>query len=122
MTNFGKAIRPHVQAELYAAQEAEAQGQPDVAFSHMERAHVLGQASTIEHVHIHSRMLLWGWRQRSFRECVGQALRIAGAATKTAVGLVPEGNTGGSNVSPFKRMPIPPELETIIRRARSSRT
>ena len=122
MTNFGKAIRPHVQAELHAAQEAEAQGQPEVAFTHMERAHVLGQASTIEHVRIHWRMLRWGFRQRRFHECVGQTLRIVGAATKTAVGLVPHGNTGGSNVSPLKRMPISPELEAIIRRAYAAGT
>ena len=78
MTNFGKAIRPYVQAELQSAHEAEAQGQPEVAFSHMERAHVLGQASTTEHVRIYWRMLLWGFRQRSFRECAGQAISIAG--------------------------------------------
>jgi hypothetical protein len=122
MTHFRNAIRPHVQAELGAARRAEAQGQSRLAFSHLERAHVLGQASTVEHVRIHWRMLLWGLRQRRFGECLGQVFRIAGAATKTAVGLVPHGNTGGSNVSPFKRMPVPPELDVIIQRARSSRT
>jgi len=37
-----------------------------------------------------------------------------GAATKTAVGLIPTGNTGVSNVSPFKRMPIPEDLADIL--------
>jgi hypothetical protein len=32
----------------------------------------------------------------------------------SAVGKVPVGNTGGSNVSMFKRMPIAPELQDII--------
>ncbi|MCR4302341.1 MAG: DUF3703 domain-containing protein, partial [Sulfuricaulis sp.] len=117
MSKFGRTIRPHVQAELRAALEAEAQGQSSAAFGHLERAHVLGQASTVEHVRVHWRMFLWGLRQRSVRECLGQVLRIAGAATKTAVGLVPYGNTGGSNVSPFKRMPVSPELEALIQRA-----
>ena len=34
--------------------------------------------------------------------------------TSTGVGVVPVGNTGGSNVSMFKRMPIAPELQRII--------
>jgi hypothetical protein len=32
----------------------------------------------------------------------------------SAVGVVPVGNTGGSDVSMFKRMPIEPELQNII--------
>jgi hypothetical protein len=49
-------------------------------------------------------------------------LRIAGAATKTAIGLVPHGNTGGTNISPFKRLPVPPELEQVIQSARTDRS
>jgi hypothetical protein len=48
------------------------------------------------------------------RELFGQAVRIIGAATKTIFGLVPVGNTGGSNVSPFKRMPIPTDIKRIL--------
>ena len=66
-------------------------------------------------------MLLWGARQRRPRECVGQLLRLAGAATKTALGLVPHGNTGGANVSPFRRMHVPPDLAALIEKARAAR-
>ncbi|MDO9015578.1 MAG: DUF3703 domain-containing protein [Deltaproteobacteria bacterium] len=120
MGSFAHNIRPHVDAELRAADEAEARGQPDAAFTHLERAHVLGQASTVEHVRVHWRMLLWGLRRRDVRECVGQVIRIGGAATKTVFGRVPRGNTGGSNVSPFAPMPIPPDLDERIREARAS--
>lgn len=120
MSKFDTAIRPHVRAELQAALNAEAQGRSAEAFAHLERAHVLGQASTREHVRVHWRMLLWGLRQASVRECLGQIFRLYGAATKTAVGLVPHGNTCGANVSPFKRMPVAPELEELIQRARAS--
>ncbi len=116
--NFSANIRPHVERELRAAGDALA---PDEAFHHLERAHVLGQASTGHHVRVHWRMFLWGWRQRDFRECAGQLLRIAGAATKTAIGLVPAGNTGGANVSPFKPMPLDPDLAAIIAAARGIR-
>jgi hypothetical protein len=32
----------------------------------------------------------------------------------SAVGVVPVGNTGGSDISMFKRLPVPPELQSII--------
>jgi hypothetical protein len=120
VNEFGRRIRPYVEREILAAYQAEARGQPDVAFSHLERAHVLGQTSTVEHVRVHWHMLLWGIHQRDVRECLGQLLRFIGAAIGTAVGLVPQGNTGGTNVNPFKRMPIPPELAARIEEARTS--
>jgi hypothetical protein len=120
VSEFGRRIRPYVESEILAARQAEAGGQPDVAFSHLERAHVLGQASTVEHVRIHWHMFLWGIRQYNVRECLGQLLRIVGAAISTAVGLVPHGNTGGTHVNPFKRMPIPSELAAWIEEARTS--
>ena len=120
MSEFGLRIRPYVAIEILAAREAESRGQPDVAFSHLERAHVLGQASTVEHVRAHWHMLLWSIRQRNVREGLGQLLRIVGAAMSTAAGLVPQGNTGGTNVSPFKSIPLPPELASRIKEVRTS--
>ena len=120
MSEFGRRIRPYVEYEILAAREAESRGQPDIAFSHLERAHVLGQASTVEHVRVHWHMFFWSIRQRNVRECLGQMLRIVGAALSTALGLIPQGNTGGSNVPPFKSMPIPPELASRIREMRTS--
>lgn len=81
---------------------------------------MLGQASTVQHVRVHWRMFVWGLQQRSVRECLGQVPRLVGAATKTALGLVPQGNTGGSNVSPWQRMPVPPELQARIEQARTA--
>jgi hypothetical protein len=118
---FGRRIRPYVESEILVAYQAEARGQPDQAFTHLERAHVLGQTSTVEHVRVHWHMFLWGIRQRNVRECLGQLLRIVGAAIGTAIGLVPQGNTGGTNVTPFKSMPIPPELAALIEKARTPR-
>lgn len=120
MSSFGRNIRPHVEAELRAAAQAQAQGLASTAFTHLERAHVLGQASTVQHVRVHWRMFVWGLQQRSVRECLGQVPRLVGAATKTAIGLVPHGNTGGSNVSPVQRMPVPPELQARIDQARAA--
>jgi len=113
MSSFAVNIRPHVDAEL-----REAMRDPQNEFTHLERAHVLGQASTREHVRVHWRMLRWAWRHRDAREFAGQLLRIVGAATKTFIGLVPAGNTGGANVSAVRSMPLDPELAGIIARAR----
>ena len=121
MSEFGRRIRPYVEREILSAYQAEARGKPEVAFSHLERAHILGQTSTVEHVRVHCHMFLWGIRQRNVRESLGQLLRIVGAAIGTAFGLVPKGTTGGRNVNSFKSMPIPPELAALIEKACVSR-
>lgn len=115
--SFARNIRPYVDAELRAARE-----NPANEFAYLERAHVLGQASTREHVRVHWRMLLWAWRQRDAREFLGQLIRLSGAATKTFIGLVPMGNTGGANVSAVTPLPVDPELAAIIARAKSGST
>jgi hypothetical protein len=112
--SFRFRIRPFVDAELKSAEQMRLAGDHRAEFRHLERAHVLGQASTVEHVRIHALMFLWALRQRQPRELVGQLFRIIGAATKTTLGLFPRGNTGGSNVSPFKRMEIPTDLSRIL--------
>jgi hypothetical protein len=111
--NFAANIRPFVDAELRAASV-----DGDEAFAHLERAHVLGQASTREHVRVHWAMLRWASRHRDGREFLGQLVRLAAAATKTFVGMVPTGNTGGANVHPLRPMPIDADLADIIERAR----
>lgn len=119
--SFAKNIRPHVTAELQQAAAAARAGDPQLAFRHLERAHVLGQMSTREHVRAHWHMLRWAVARRSAREFLGQAVRMAGAAVLTPFGRVPAGNTGGSDLSPFRRLPIPADLARIIDSARSIR-
>lgn len=114
MHEFAVRIRPHVDCELAAADRAESEGRLDESFRHLERAHVLAQRSTREHVRVHGRMFAWARRRHDRREALGQVIRLVGAATKTALGLVPEGNTGGANVSPFRRIEIPPDLRAIL--------
>jgi hypothetical protein len=108
-----------VTSELRAAAAQEQAGNARASFDHLERAHVLGQASTVQHVRVHVQMLLWGLRRRAMREVVGQVLRIVGAATKTAIGWVPTGNTGGSNIHPFRPLPIPADLQKVLDEARN---
>lgn len=116
---FSQRVASYVEAELANAKLAGSAGDTQQEFAHLERAHVLGQESTYWHVKVHVLMLVWATRNRSVREMLGQVFRIVGAATKTVFGLVPQGNTGGANVSPFRKMPIAPELAALIRKAKS---
>lgn len=117
--SFTKNIGPYINIELVEAKRANYAGEVQQEFKYLERAHVLGQESTYWHVKVHLLMLLWAVRNRIVREILGQLFRILGAATKTAIGLVPQGNTGGTNVSPFRKMPISPDLAVLIQKARS---
>lgn len=111
-------IRPLVSGEIQLAAHADAAGDRSAAFAHLERAHVLGQASTAEHMRVHFHMLAWALRHRQARELLGQVFRLLGAAALTAIGAIPAGNTGGSNVSPFMRMPLAPDLAILMTTAR----
>ena len=114
---FSRRIRPFVQYELDVAARHESLGESDLAFTRLERAHVLGQRSKLEHVRVHWAMLRWALRQHASAEALGQAWRIAGALLKTWL-WVPSGNTGGSSVSGFEPMPVPAELQRLIDLAR----
>lgn len=111
---FTQKIAPYIEVELASAKRAKSAGDAQQEFSYLERAHVIGQESTYWHVKVHVLMLMWAIRNRSVQEMFGQV-----AATKTALGLVPSGNTGGADVSPFKKMPIDPELAALIQKAKS---
>ncbi len=118
--SFRNKIKKYVDAEIAEAWACAETDDLAKAFGHLERAHVLGQANTIEHTRVHLLMLKVGWRKKDWREIFGQMFRIVGATTKAPLGVYPMGNTGGANVSPFKPMPIPDDLQEIIKKAKRS--
>jgi hypothetical protein len=107
-------LKDHIEAEIALADAFYSDADFDSAFRHLERAHVLGQSQTFDHTRIHWRMLTIGWKRRDAIEVFGQVIRVVGAATKTAFGIYPKGNTGGANVYFFKPMPIPQDLQAIL--------
>ena len=109
-------LRETVDKEIAEADSFYEAGDLVTSFRHLERAHVLGQSVTADHTRVHWRMLKIGWKRGDTREVFGQIIRIIGAATKTALGIYPKGNTGGSNVYFFKPMPIPDDLKAILDR------
>ena len=109
-----KLLEQKIEEEIAEAERLSAAGDAAGAFRHLERAHVLGQASTFQHTRVHWLMLKHGIRERDKKEVAGQILRIGGAATKTPLGIYPKGNTGGANVNPLKPMPVPDDLAAIL--------
>lgn len=81
-----------------------------IAFYHFENAHVLGQKQIIRHTISHYWMFLFGIKSRNLKEISGQVVRIIASLLFTCI-WVPIGNTGGSNISPIKKMPIRKELK-----------
>jgi hypothetical protein len=116
---FANRIKKYVDAEIETAVTFLNKDELASAFRHLERAHIVGQAVTIEHTRVHWLMLKVGWKRRDLREICGQVFRILGASTKTPLGIYPPGNTGGANISPFKPLPVPKDLAAKIERARN---
>ncbi len=106
------ALAAALRSELDLAQ-ASRRADPARAFVHLERAHILAQRHTAWHVRVHLRMLGHGWRCRDVREIIGQSFRIVAALLFSRI-WVPAGNTGGANVSAFRPMPIPTDLQPFL--------
>lgn len=100
--------------EITRAKELIARGEFESGFAHLERAHVIGQALVVPHAKSHWLMLKVEMQRRRPAAVLGQCVRIVLGALGSAVGVVPVGNTGGTNISMFKRMPVAPELQKII--------
>jgi F0F1-type ATP synthase membrane subunit c/vacuolar-type H+-ATPase subunit K len=103
-----------LQEEVLLATKLMGRGNLDGAFRHLERVHVLGQTDVRWHVLAHWLMLKIAIRRHQGIAAIGQAVRILLGAIGSAVGRVPTGNTGGSDVSMFARMPIAPELLRVM--------
>lgn len=114
-------INKYVDEEIDKASSLIKSNELKSAFHYLERAHVLGQAITMEHTRVHWLMLKLDWKKKDWREIFGQLFRIVGASTKTPFGIYPTGNTGGANVSPFKSLPIPDDLQKIIKEVKGEK-
>ena len=114
------ALRALYDLELNAAQVAEQAGDFASAFQHLERAHIISQRYSWLHMRSHIAMLKIGWLRRDGREVFGQALRILAASVFSRI-WVPEGNTGGANVSAMRPMPIDEDLARLLADARRER-
>lgn len=103
-----------LELELAKARSCQLRTAPAEEFFCLERAHILSQPHAGRHTYVHMKMLLFALRQRDLRELFGQTIRLLLAAPASLSGLYPGGNTGGSNVSALKTMPIPEDLKQFF--------
>ncbi|MGB8326384.1 MAG: DUF3703 domain-containing protein [Steroidobacteraceae bacterium] len=100
--------------EIALAKELIAKGELEAGFRHLERAHIIGQAFVVPHAYSHCLMLNVELRRRRAVAALGQVARIVLGILGSAVGVVPVGNTGGTDVSMFTRMAVAPELQQLV--------
>ncbi len=80
------------------------------AYYHFENAHILGQKHIWRHTISHYWMFVFGIKTKNSIEIIGQIFRIFASIIFTLI-WVPKGNTGGTNISPIKPIPIRKELQ-----------
>ena len=107
-------LKKKFETEIATAKRLLQRGNVEEAFKHLEHTHVLGQRYVVPHIRSHWLMLKIGVSRRSVTEVWGQAARIVLGALGSAIGIVPTGNTGGTDISMFKRLPIDPELAKLL--------
>ena len=61
-------------------------------------------------------MFKFGLREKDAKEVFGQIIRLIFGGWKSFIDHVPIGNTGGANVPPMKRMPIPNDIKILFNR------
>lgn len=116
-TAIPKTLKPYFLQELEAYREHLELGNLQAAWSHLERAHIIGQSYPYYHSYVHWKMLLFGIRIKDSKEVIGQIPRLLVGGVKSFVGKIPVGNTGGANVPPLKPLPISEELLSIFTKA-----
>ncbi len=103
-----------INAEMAAYLAAKAGDDRVKAWGALERAHILSHPYLPLHVANHWAMLKFAFETRDAKEAIGQMTRLALAPLGALTGRIPIGNTGRSNVSAFKTMPIPDDLRDAI--------
>ena len=87
----------------------------DTSFFHLERAHILGQSFVVQHSISHLYMLKIYLLKREYINSLGQLVRLLLGILGSLVGIIPIGNTGGSNISMFQRMEIPDDIREFMK-------
>lgn len=113
-TKIPKGLKEYYDNELQFYRLSLLKGDLFQAWNHLERSHIIGQSYPFEHTYSHWLMLKFGFRQKNVKEVLGQVVRLLVGGWKSFINHVPLGNTGGANVPPLKRMPIPKDIEKLL--------
>lgn len=115
-TKMPEGLRTYFNKEVSLFKTELSQNNLQLAWRHLERAHILGQSYPFEHTFVHWKMLQFGFKIKNWKEVLGQIPRLLVGGVKSFIGKIPLGNTGGVNVPPLQPMEIPSDLEEILNR------
>ncbi len=108
-------LREHFDAELEKAKTAITAQDFETAWIALQRVHILGQRDAIAHTIAHWNMLKLAWKQRDFREVMGQLMPVLLAFPLTFLyGQVRSLRGGKANVSDSEQMTIPEDIQQIL--------
>ncbi len=117
-TKLPAVLKPYFEKELKQYQIAFKMNDLPQAWTHLERAHIIGQQYPMEHTYVHWKMLQFGFYIKSTKEVIGQIPRLVFGGIKSFVGKVPIGNPGGAQVSALRSFSVAPDLQSILDRVK----
>lgn len=103
-------LAPLIAQGLEAARRTSA----EEAWRHLERAHILSQPFAGLHVKVHMHMIRRAFRDRRWRELLGQIPRLLLAGPGSLLGRYPRGNRGTTVISMFRPEPLPSDLASLL--------
>jgi len=107
-------LRKHLAPIIDQGLEAARHSPSAEAWQHLERAHILSQPFAGLHVKVHARMVGRAFRDRKWRELLGQLPRLLLAGPGSLFGRYPLGNRGTTVISMFQPEPLPPDLASLL--------
>ncbi len=108
------AVEQAYQVEVQHALKARYQQNWSEAWSHLERAHILGQQQFILHLQSHWLMLKLAADQSNWTEIRGQVLRLLLTPIGHLTGRLPLGNPGSSGYPVLEAQPVPDDLQPLL--------
>ena len=107
--------------EMAAAKDCFGRGAFEEARHHLERAHILGQRFVVTHLPVHWWLFKLGRATGDRREITAQLWRLFLAIPDSIFKIAPYGNPGTARVPAYRKMPIPEEVEEMMRRPAPAR-
>lgn len=109
-------LKQKVRHEMSVSKDFIIEGKIDLAWRHLERAHILAQSYPLEHTYVHWEMVRFAMKNGDIKEVLGQIPRLIFGGPKSLINNVPLGNTGRANVPPLRKMETTHDLKEILNR------
>ncbi len=110
-------LKELIQTELNLYRQAFAKNKYDLAFSHLERVHIVSQPFPWQHTVIHFRMLTFAIRTFRPLEILVQFFYTLFSGKFSMLNIFPSGNTGGASALLKGKMAIPADIKSEMVKA-----